>query len=307
MMIVVFLMRLSLGFLSYFGTSGIHAPDVTFAKADASASIFAEAKTNTLSNTVNPDTFAISCESDDAVFSHGEELKYVAYYKLGFVWFRIGEVTFSVKENNYSYILTAKGFSYPKYSWMFPVDDYYQTILSKKTLKPMSSIRDIHEGGYDLYEHVEYDWGRNRAIVTSGKSKENTSTNVVDIQSCARDLLSLPYYLRVQDYTGLSIGEFIPFHVFLNRKNYKLALRYEVDEVMDFKKSGVFKTHKYTAHTIPGTTFGDDGSVMTAYISADANKVPLYIESDVYVGSVKLILEETSNLKFPFASKLSNE
>lgn len=319
MWLVVLLIQLSLslaempllanadGLWSIATLSNIDSSEMLFAEAGSVQPTFAQAKTIETLNTFTPDTLSIACETERTVFNHGEELKYIAYYKLGFIWFRIGEVTFSVEVNEYSYILTAKGFSYPKYAWLFPVNDYYKTVLSKETLKPMSSIRDLNEGNYKLYEYVEYDWVGNRAIVTRGKTKEATTTKVKDIQSCARDLLSLPYYLRVQDYTGLSMGDVIPFHIFLNQKNYALALQYENNELMEVKQYGSLHTQRYSAHTIAGNTFGDNGSVMNAYISDDANKIPVYVESDVYVGSVKLILEGASNLKYPLNYKGSGK
>lgn len=267
----------------------------SFGLSSNAETAFAEAK----------DTFPVACETDYEVFTGGEVLHYIAYYKLGFVWFRIGEVIFTVEDDGSHYVLTATGRSFPKYSWVFPVNDYYKTTLSKSTLKPVSSLRVIREGNYRLYEKVNYDWVNDHAIVERGKTKEETQKKVVPVKSCARDLLSLPYFLRAQDYSELGYGDIIPFNLFLNEKNYGLAMVYQENVTKSISKVGDFDAQLYSAHTIAGTTFGEEGSVMNAYISNDQNKVPIFVESDIYVGSVKLILEDTENLKYPFTAKLN--
>ncbi len=251
------------------------------------------------------DTLRLPCESSESVFIDGETLKYNAYYKLGFIWFKIGKVIFHVEETPTSYILTAEGYSYPSYAWLFPVKDSYKTVLSKTTLRPTMSTKTLSEGDYRLYEYVDYDWLNHQAIVTRGKNKKHTETVIVKLEDCPRDLLSLPYYLRVHDYRTMEKGDVVPFQVFLNKKVYNLNLIYDAQVKKVIEGVGTFEAIEYSTHTVAGTTFGEDGSVLNAYISDDKNKVPLYIESDVYVGSVKLILSDAENLKYPFESKIA--
>ena len=47
-----------------------------------------------------------------------------------------------------------------------------------------------------------------------------------------------------------------------------------------------------------------DGSEFTIWISDDRNKIPLYLESPIRVGSVRVRLLNVSNLKYPFSSKV---
>lgn len=253
------------------------------------------------------ESYEIPCETNNAVFTGGEELRYIAYYKLGFVWLKAGEIKFSVVENPSTYTLKARGFTYSSYSWLFKVDDYYETVIDKKTMKPLTSVKRLKEGGYRLYEKVKYKWDEGNAIISRGKTKKDTVTETMDIKSCIHDLLSVSYFLRVHDYSNLDQGERVPFSVFLNKNTYDLALKYEDIERRSVKKFGTYDTRRYSMETVAGKTFGEDGSKMKAFISNDKNKVPVFMESSVYVGTVKVLLKEAKNLKYPFEAQISAE
>ena len=66
---------------------------------------------------------------------------------------------------------------------------------------------------------------------------------------------------------------------------------------------GKFKTLKFECQL--GTTEGfsfTDGTVFTLWISDDENKIPLYIESPVRVGSITPIFRATKGLNTPMTS-----
>ncbi|MDB0055403.1 DUF3108 domain-containing protein, partial [Bacteroidia bacterium] len=46
-----------------------------------------------------------------------------------------------------------------------------------------------------------------------------------------------------------------------------------------------------------------DEDDMTIWVSADANKIPVRIQANIYVGSVKVDITSTKGLKNPFSSK----
>jgi hypothetical protein len=46
-----------------------------------------------------------------------------------------------------------------------------------------------------------------------------------------------------------------------------------------------------------------DEDDMTIWVSADANKIPVRIQANIYVGSVKVDITSTNGLKNAFSSK----
>lgn len=85
------------------------------------------------------------------------------------------------------------------------------------------------------------------------------------------------------------------------RINYRLAGR----EVRNIKGVGKFRTLKFVCElaTSSGESF-KDGSEFYLWISDDLNKIPLYLESPIRIGSVRVRLLDASNLKYPLTSKI---
>jgi hypothetical protein len=43
---------------------------------------------------------------------------------------------------------------------------------------------------------------------------------------------------------------------------------------------------------------------MTVWVTDDRNKIPLYIESDIIVGAIKVSLRSMSGLKYPLEARI---
>ena len=114
------------------------------------------------------------CSTDNDVFEVGEELVYKVYYNWNFVWLSAGEVVFRVYDDGEDYHLSARGRTYSSYEWFFKVRDNYDSYISKATLLPRLSIRDIQEGDYERYDKVTFDQRNNRAV--SLKSSPHSTT-----------------------------------------------------------------------------------------------------------------------------------
>ena len=74
-------------------------------------------------------------------------------------------------------------------------------------------------------------------------------------------------------------------------------------EVKKIRNIGKFNTLKFDCQM--GTTEGysfTDGTVFTIWISDDDNKIPLYIESPVRIGSINAYISGYKNLKYPLSS-----
>ena len=82
-----------------------------------------------------------------------------------------------------------------------------------------------------------------------------------------------------------------------------LSYRFINRETKKIRNMGKFKTLKFECQL--GTTEGfsfTDGTVFTLWISDDENKIPLYIESPVRVGSINAYISGYKGLKYPMTS-----
>ncbi len=262
----------------------------------------------TASNSKAPmDTIpAEACSIENNAFQHGEEMVYKLYYNWNFVWLSAGEVTFRVKEVDGQYHLSAYGNTYKSYEWFYKVRDKYDTYVDKQTLLPTTSIRDVQEGKYRLYDKITFDHKRNKAISLRGKNKEVAQPTEYDVDACMHDILSIIYYTRNVNFDKLSPGAEIPIKIFVDKETWPLAVRFlGRDNDKKIKGLGHFKTIQFSPKVVEGFYF-KKGTEMKVWASDDQNKIPLMIESPLSVGSVKAVLKRYKGLKYDLTAKIKD-
>ena len=245
------------------------------------------------------------CFIENSAFQAGEEITYKLFYNWNFVWLAAGEVVFNVSEKDGKYHISAKGRTYKTYEWFFKVRDHYESYLDKETLLPETSIRDVHEGGYRLYDKVDFDQEKNLAISERGKTKDQTQTSEYSLDGCMHDVLSVVYYTRNLDFEKYNEGQEFPVKVFMDKEVWPLNVKYKgKEESKKIKGQGKFKTIKFSPEVIEGEVFEAD-TEMNIWVSDDGNRIPLLIESPVSVGSVKAVLKNYKGLKYEMTSKIN--
>ena len=255
----------------------------------------------------NPDSSVDVCTIYNSAFQHGEELTYKVYYNLNFVWVPAGEVVFRVNEVDEQFHYSVKGWTYSSYEWFFKVRDYYDTYVEKGSLLPTLSIRDVREGGYTLYDKINFDQKKNTAFSTRGRSKDKIKeSKEYKVDPCMHDILSLVYYIRNLDFTKMYSGQKVPVKIFIDKEVWPLNMTYKGKVA---KKSihglGKFNTIEFSPQVIEGEYF-KKGTEMKIWATDDKNKVPLLIESPVAVGSVKAVLKSYKGLRSEMGAKVTD-
>lgn len=238
-------------------------------------------------------------EEKDSVyaFGAGEELTYKLYYHWGIVWLPAGEVKFRVNEHRLGWHFEADGYTYGSYEWFYKVRDRYESIVDSSSFLPTWSVRDIEEGGYQLYDELNYDHTRGTVESFRGKTKEEAKLSEYSIAPCVQDILTVMYKMRNTDVTQLSYGDELPVDFFLDKNTYSINMRYKRNENrLKIKGLGRFDAYVFSPELIGGDVF-QEGTEMDIYVSRDKNKIPLLIESPLKVGSVKAVLKSYSSLK----------
>ncbi|MEL7535075.1 MAG: DUF3108 domain-containing protein, partial [Bacteroidota bacterium] len=119
-----------------------------------------------------------------------------------------------------------------------------------------------------------------------------------EVPANIQDVISAYYFARTYyDHQVLKVGDKISLRNFLDQKTFGLEaimLKREVIEV-DGKK---FKAIKFKL-LIDESGMVTDGSTIVFWISDDFNKVPLRIESDLMIGSLRADLIEWKQLLYP--------
>ncbi len=119
------------------------------------------------------------------------------------------------------------------------------------------------------------------------------------------DAVSLFFNLRTASAEEFREGEPAVLEMVLQDTIRRLQYRYMGRETKKIRNMGKFRTLKFDCQL--GTTEGffvHRRSRLHDLISDDRNKIPLYIESPVRVGSINAYISGYKGLKYPLESKI---
>ena len=247
----------------------------------------------------------VPCPINNTAFQSGEKFVLKVYYNWTAIWLNAGEVVFKVQEKELNdkpvFHVTAAGQTYKSYEWFYKVKDQYETYLDVNTLKPYKFVRDVNEGGYLIKNIYDFDH-QSRKVYTQDLLKTPVEKNTYEIPSCVHDVVSAIYYARNIDFDKYKKDDRIPLSVFIDGEVYNMYIRYMGKETIK-TKLGKFRTIKFKPLLLDNEYF-EGGEKMIIWVTDDANKIPVRIETPITVGSIKADLMSYSGLKYDFGAKV---
>jgi len=228
-------------------------------------------------------------------FTTGEKLIFRVHY--GFL--DAGEASLTIKDTydtlggRLCYHIVGIGKSSGVLDPFFRVRDRYESVIDKQALVPWLFIRRVDEGGYKINETIIFSHAKNTA--TSEKGTFPIPDNV-------QDLVSAFYYARSIDFTNAKVGDVFPIQAFLDNEVIPLNLKFIGRERIKSKK-GYYRCLKFRPMLQEGRVFKDQED-MTVWISDDKNKIPIRVQAEILVGSIKMDIAGYSGLNNPVALDL---
>lgn len=242
--------------------------------------------------------WSVPVQAQNLAFQSGERISYAVFYNVIGIYVNAGNATFSALRKNYQnnevYHLVGEGVTNTKYDWIFKVRDRYESYFDVEQMAPVKFVRNVHEGDYKKYEEATFDH-RNRVAVTSKGS--------LKLPHVVQDVISSLYFARNLDFSKLKPGDKVPFSMYLDHEVHNMYIRYVGKEKVK-TRYGTFRAIKLKPLLLKGETF-NGGEDMTVWVTDDANRLPVRIESPLTVGSVKVDLMSYQNLKFPLTALIS--
>lgn len=224
-------------------------------------------------------------------FKVGEKL----HYDIRYGPIRAGEAVIEVagsadKHGRPAFHVVGTGHSVGMAKWFFPAEDRYESYIDQRAIIPWEFIRDVDEDGHIIKRHLIFN---QRAHTVTDRLAPEKGT--FEVPRFSQDMLSAFYYARTAQTSGLEPGDHIDFNMFLDYENlpfYLKLLRRENLET-DF---GTIPCLVLRPTVQTGRVFNDK-QAMTIWVSDDANKIPLLIQSDLLIGSVKVELTKAEGLR----------
>ena len=246
-----------------------------------------------------------------AQFYHpGEQLFYAVSYRakmfpnteLGAVEVRTTEAEFDGRP---CYRVAGVGRTLPTYRWFYNMEDVYTVFVDTLSLRPLCFTGDLREGDYTFECRYDYDWP-DSTVHTRWRSRQRPFREKhLRLSDASLDAVSLFFNLRAARAEAFEPGVPATLEMVLQDTIRRIDYRYLGRETRKIRNLGKFRTLKFECQlgTSEGYSF-TDGTVFTLWVSDDDNKIPLYIESPVKVGSINVYLSGYEGLRYPLASRL---
>lgn len=225
-------------------------------------------------------------------FTLGEKLQYRVHY--GFMNAAI--IDFEVKPANEvkagrkTFHMIAFGRTISAFDWFIKVRDKYETFVDQTSLLPIFYAKDQVEGDYKDKDVAVFNHKTQVCVHEKGKMK---------IENDVVDLVSAIYYFRTFDFNSAVPGQTYPFNIYLDNKLYPLSVRFMGREVIH-SDIGKIRCIKLRPQLIVDRVF-KDADDMTLWVTDDLNHIPVRVQSELRIGSIKVDLTQIKGLRSPLA------
>jgi hypothetical protein len=229
---------------------------------------------------------------ENKAFHPGETLKFRIHY--GFI--DAGTATMEVKKEMKNiggrpcYHIIGTGETVGAFDWFFKVRDRYESIVDTQAIIPWLFFRRVNEGGYTINQNVSFNH-----YTDSAKSEKKT----IAIEPYTQDLLSAFYYSRTLDVKNAKIGDEFPIPGYLDDYTLPLNVKFVGKDVIR-TKAGTIRCLKFRPMLQEGRVFKENED-MTVWVSDDDNHIPVRVQAEVLVGSIKMDLISFSNIANPIS------
>ncbi|MFD2914688.1 DUF3108 domain-containing protein [Psychroserpens luteus] len=234
----------------------------------------------------------------------GEKLIYTASYNMSGLLNELAQVTMETSEvkTSKSTLLKLKctAATYSKWDSFFKIRDLYESYVSPKTLTPYLYNRDISEGGHEKF--MKYKFNHKTRIVASTMRKTRGDGSIweenktVKIGTSTRDLVTTLYQIRNLDIHKASIGDSQNFTILFDNKETVVRIKYLSKETINtvLGKKECYKL----AISINNSNILKGNNDNVIWLTADKNKIPVYVKFKIAVGSGELKIKSATGLKY---------
>ncbi|MEW5844683.1 MAG: DUF3108 domain-containing protein [Bacteroidota bacterium] len=244
---------------------------------------------------------ASECKTTNTTFTAGESVCYEVSYTWFLIWTDVGEACFTVDSDNRFgktlLHLRATGESYPFYDWFFKVRDLYESWVDPVTLTPRYYNRNIFEGGFT--KENEYWFNQPGDSVKIRVRRKGGPNRFVSIKSpgCLFDVVTSIYYSRCLNFSGIKPGTVFPINVLMDEEIFNVKYRFLGKDVRKISGIGKVPCLKFQVDLVAGDIFSSNQKLMV-WVTDDFNKLPVFIESPIRVGSIQAQIKSYKGLRY---------
>ena len=238
-------------------------------------------------------------------FKSGEYGLYGAYYNWHFIWIQSGDVEFRADtiryKNQKAWHLKAVGKTFKAYDLLYSVRDTFEVFCQYDSFRPIDSRRAINHAKNNTVHQYAFNYQTGKIAASIRQNDQPVYKRNFPIQENTFDLLATAYNFRKFDFNKLFIGQKVPYRMLIDRNIEDLYFRYLGKENVKTRNGKEYRCQKISVFLLQGDFF-PEGEYMKIWFTDDQNHLPVQVETQIQVGSVKAVLLEAKSMKYPLSS-----
>ena len=241
----------------------------------------------------NKDNYTALRTLSNNAYQPGEQLKYRIHYgaiNAGIVSMSVSPNAQNISGKN-SYAVKVEGETVKSFEWAYKVRDKFESWIDQGSQAPLRYAKTLRENDY---------FAQDIAIYDHENAKLRNKKGELTIPKYTQDIASAIYYLRNLDYNKASINTQFPVDVYIDNEIYKLPITYKGKEIIK-TDIGKIRCIKLKPQLVVDRVFSKSDA-MTVWVSDDENRIPIRIQTDIRVGSLKVDITQYQGLKNSFSS-----
>lgn len=226
-------------------------------------------------------------------YQPGELLKYRIHYgaiNAGIVSMSVSPNAQNISGKN-SYAVKVEGETVRSFEWAYKVRDKFESWIDQGSQAPLRYAKTLRENDY---------FAQDIAIYDHENAKLRNKKGEITIPKYTQDIASAIYYLRNLDYNKAALNTQFPVDVYIDNEIYKLPITYKGKEIIK-TDIGKVRCIKLKPQLVVDRVFAK-ADAMTVWVSDDENRIPIRIQTDIRVGSLKVDITQYQGLKNEFSS-----
>lgn len=221
-----------------------------------------------------------------------ERLNYEVVYQWGPLWKHAANATLSIKKSGDGYNALLVGQTRSWADKVYPVRDTLKCYLNS-SLHPVKYEKITHEKSYYARDIVEFSYNGSATTGKCTRYRPDKETARITLQSSdnAYDMLSVFYLLRRMKFDSMLKNAFYKTTIFSGKKKETLAIKYLGETQVKMRDGSKRNSlHVKFTFTTEGGKHSSDG--IDAYLSTDAQHIPLVLIGKLPVGAVKVYCKQ---------------
>lgn len=225
----------------------------------------------------------------------GEHLTY--RFAFGFFDAAVADVAVHTSSTPNQWDLVVHGETIRGFRWVFEVDDLYRSTIDAASGWPIEFERDINEGGYELWQHYQFQWEDLSVKTATARGNSPPTHQEHELPRRGHDMVSGLFALRQIPWHEKHPGDTVRIGLFMDEEWFDLELVHEGYQRIE--AAGQMWNCIALQPVVQTGRIWKQSDDLRVYVSNDGRHIPVLAETRILFGKIRMELAHASGLRNP--------